>query len=215
MGHDIFKVPNLITLGRLVFLIPTGYFLSLPGAHNQIYALACLTLAAVSDYFDGYFARRLNQQTRLGLILDPLSDKILAATVIILLILHRGFPLWMAAVIIGRDLLIAGGGFMMKSRIKGIPASNLTGKYGFASIAVLLVSYVIDYDFGIRLLTVIVLPLIALSIIFYGRAMILVLNRKPLPHFHDRPMYRMLRTATTVVISAMYLFKLFQKINWI
>lgn len=215
MAHDIFKVPNLITVGRLVFLIPTGYFLSLPGPQNQIYALICLTLAAVSDYLDGYFARRLNQQTRLGLILDPLSDKILAATVIILLIFHRDFPLWMAGIIIGRDLLIAGGGLMMKSRIKGIPASNLTGKYSFASIAVLLVSYVIDYDFGIRLMTVIVLPLIALSIIIYGRAMFVVLKGGAIPRFHDRPVYRFLRTATTVIISAVYLFKLFQKINWI
>jgi cardiolipin synthase (CMP-forming) len=215
MAHDIFKVPNLITVGRLIFLIPTAYFLSLPGPHNQIYALACLTLAAVSDYLDGYFARRLNQQTRLGLILDPLSDKVLAATVIILLIIHRDFPLWLAAVIIGRDLLIAAGGFVMKSRIKGIPASNLTGKYGFASIAVLLVSYVIDYTFGIRLLTVIVIPLIALSIIFYGRALIRVLHGQPLPHFHDRPTYRIIRTVTTVAVSAVYLFKLFQKINLI
>ncbi len=215
MAHDIFKVPNLITVGRLVFLIPTGYFLSLPGAHNQIYALACLTLAAISDYLDGYFARRLNQQTRLGLILDPLSDKVLAATVIILLILHRNFPVWLAAVIIGRDLLIASGGLVMKSKIREIPASNLTGKYGFASIAVLLVSYVIEYEFGIRLLTVIVLPLIALSIILYGRAMIRVMQDKPLPHFHDRPQYRLLRIITTVTLSAVYVFKLFQKIGWI
>lgn len=215
MAYDIFKVPNLITVGRLVFLVPTAYFLSLPGPHNQVYALACLTMAAVSDYFDGYFARKLHQETRLGLILDPLSDKILAATVIILLIIHRHFPLWLAAVIIGRDLLIAAGGLVMKSRIKEIPASNLTGKYGFASIAVLLVSYVINFDFGIRLLTVIVIPLIAFALIFYGRALIRVLQGKPLPHFHDRPTYRIIRTVTTVIISAVYLFKLFQKINWI
>lgn len=215
MAHDIFKVPNLITIGRLVFLIPTGYFLSLPGPQNQIYALACLTLAAISDYLDGFFARKLHQQTRLGLILDPLSDKVLAATVIVLLIFHRDFPLWLAAVIIGRDLLIAGGGLIMKSRIEGIPASNLTGKYGFASIAVLLVSYVIDFEFGIRLLTAIVLPLIALSIFFYGRAMVLVLKGGALPQFHDRPVYHLVRTAVTVAISAVYLFKLFQKINWI
>jgi cardiolipin synthase len=215
MAHDIFKVPNLITIGRLASLIPTGYFLSLPGPQNQIYALTCLTLAAISDYLDGFFARRLNQQTRLGLILDPLSDKVLAATVIVLLIIHRDFPLWMAAVIIGRDILIAAGGLMMKSRIKGIPASNLTGKYGFASIAVLLVSYVIEFEFGIRLLTVIVLSLIALSIILYGRAMYLVLKGGTLPHFHDRTAFRVIRTAVTVGISAVYLFKLFQKINWI
>jgi len=215
MAHDIFKVPNLITLGRLAFLIPTGYFLSLPGPHNQIYALACLTLAAVSDFLDGFFARKLNQQTQLGLILDPLSDKILAATVIILLIIHRAFPLWLAAVIIGRDLLIAAGGLMMKSKIKEIPSSNLTGKYGFASIAVLLVSYVIEFEFGIWLLTVIVIPLIALSIIFYGRAMISVIEGRPVPRFHDRPVYHILRTVTTVIISAIYLFKLFQKINWL
>jgi len=214
VAHDLIKVPNLITLGRLVFLVPTAYFLARPGHANQIYALICLSLAAVSDYFDGYFARRLNQQTRLGLLLDPLSDKIMAATMVILLIMYRNFPLWMAAIIVGRDILIGAGGLAVASRIRNIPRSNLTGKYAFASIAVLLVSYVIEFDFGVRLFTFISLPLIALSAVLYARSLVRAVKGLPLPDFQDKTMYRAARSIGTLVVAVVYLYKLLEMVGW-
>ena len=214
VAHDLVKVPNLITLGRLVFLVPTAYFLARPGHANQIYALICLSLAAVSDYFDGYFARRLNQQTRLGLLLDPLSDKIMATAMVILLILYRNFPLWLAAVIVGRDILIGAGGLALTSRIKDIPRSNLTGKYAFASIAVLLVSYVIEFDFGIRLFTFISLPLIVLSAVLYARSLVRALKGLPLTDFRDKTIYRTARSIATLVVAVVYLYRLLEMVGW-
>lgn len=215
MAHDIWKIPNLISLGRLLLLIPAGYFLSRPDPGAGYYALAFLVLAAISDYLDGFFARLLDQKTRLGLILDPLSDKVLATVMIILLYFYRDFPLWMAAIIFGRDIIIGLGGLMYSSRSETIPASNLTGKYAFASIAVLLVSYVIEYEFGIRLLTFIVVPLAAVSLILYARAATFIFRGQQAPIFHDRPIYRAIRVMVTVVISVIYVYKLFEKINWI
>ena len=215
MAHDIFKIPNLITLGRLLMLIPTAWFLSEPGPVNRVLALACLTVAAVSDFLDGYLARRLKQETRLGLILDPLSDKILAGVLAILLIIYRDFPLWLAAAIIGRDLLIMTGGLMMKSRITGIPPSNLSGKYGFASIAVLLCSHVIEFPFGIKLFTILVVAFIALSIIMYGRAFARVMRGRPLPRFHDKQAYRIIRMAITWPLSLYILYHLGQYLGWL
>jgi CDP-diacylglycerol--glycerol-3-phosphate 3-phosphatidyltransferase len=215
MARDIFKVPNLITLGRLLLLIPTAYFLSQPGVHNRIYALACLTAAAISDYLDGFFARLLNQKTRLGLILDPLSDKIMAGTLAILLIIYRDFPIWLGAVIVGRDFLILIGGLAMRSRITEVPASNLSGKYGFAAIAVLLCSYVIEFRFGIWLFTWITLVLILLSLIMYGRRFALVMRGRPLTQFHDKTIYRIMRIAATWIISIYFLYRLGQYIGWL
>jgi len=215
MAHDIFKVPNLITLGRLLLLIPTAHFLSLPGAANRIFALACLSLAAFSDFLDGYFARRLNQKTRLGLILDPVSDKILAGILGLLLIIYRDFPIWMAAVIIGRDLIIMAGGLLVKSRTAEIPSSNLSGKYCFASIAVLLCSYVIEFDFGIRLFTYITLALIAVSLINYSRSFMHIMKDIPPPRFEDKKAYRIMRLAVVWIISIYFIYRLGQYIEWL
>lgn len=215
MAHDIFKIPNLVTLGRLLLLIPTAYFLSQPGVDSRIYALVCLTIAAVSDFLDGYLARRLNQCTRLGLILDPISDKILAGILAVLLIIYRDFPIWLAALIIGRDLLIMIGGLAVKSKISDVPSSNLSGKYSFTAIAVLLCSYVIEFQFGIRLFTFITVAFIILSVVMYGRRFILVMHGRTIPEFRDKALYRATRIALVWIISLYFLYRLGQYIGWL
>lgn len=214
MAHDLFKIPNLISLGRLVFVIPAGYFLARPEPSARVWALVFLTVAALSDFLDGFLARRLNQQTRLGLILDPLSDKILAAAVVVLLLVYRDFPVWLAAVIIGRDLLIMIGGLLCRSKIHDIPASNLTGKYCFTAIAILLISHVIEFEFGIALFTALTLIYIFLSLVIYGRSLYMVIKERPVPVFRDRPVYKDLRISFNVAVSAVFLFKLVRWLGW-
>ncbi|MCP4566725.1 MAG: CDP-alcohol phosphatidyltransferase family protein [FCB group bacterium] len=215
MTGDIFKIPNLISIGRLIFLIPAGYFLSQPGVNDRFYALACLTVAAATDYLDGYLARKLNQQTRLGLLLDPLCDKIMAGVLALLLIVYRDFPVWLAAVIIGRDLLIMVGGLALKSKVEGIPPSNLSGKYAFASVAVLLISHVILFDFGIIVFTGLALFFLTLSLFMYGRSLIIVLRGGEIPRFADRPAYLALRSAASWIVSLVFLYKLAEFIGWL
>lgn len=205
----------MITLGRLLLLIPTAYFLSQPGVNNHIYALACLTIAAISDFLDGFLARRLHQQTRLGLILDPISDKIMAGVLAILLIIYRDFPIWLASVIVGRDLLIMAGGLAVKSRLANIPSSNLSGKYSFASIAVLLCSYIIEFPFGIWLFTILTVAFIILSVVMYGRRFILIMRGRTISEFRDKPIYRILRIAAVWIISIYFLYRLGQYIGWL
>lgn len=208
MIGDIRKIPNLVSLGRLLFLIPVAYFLSQPGSVNRIYALICLGAAAASDFLDGFLARKLNQKTQLGLVLDPLADKILAAVLGLLLIIHRDFPVALAAAIIGRDLLILAGGVIVRKRTETIPASNLTGKYCFASIALLLVWYVAEFPFGIRLFTILVLTLMPLSLVMYGLALRHILAGNPPPVFADQPLYRWLRITAIVLVAAWCLYHL-------
>jgi|WetSurMetagenome_2_1015567.scaffolds.fasta_scaffold314612_2 CDP-diacylglycerol--glycerol-3-phosphate 3-phosphatidyltransferase len=215
MPSDLFKVPNLLTLGRLILLAPTAYFLSRPEPQARLYALFCLSIAAITDYFDGYFARKLNQKTELGLILDPLTDKILAAVLVVLLIRFRAFPLWLAAAIIGRDLLIAAGGFVIKSRYGILAASNLTGKYCFSAIAVLLVSYIIEFQFGILMMTYLAIILMVVSLAIYVRRFVTVVGGKQVSAFQDRPLYFYLRVGLMIAVIIIYLFKLGQFIGWI
>jgi cardiolipin synthase (CMP-forming) len=98
---------NALTALRIILIAPFVYFIH-EGRYS--FALGLFFSASVTDFFDGYAARRLGQQTALGRFLDPLADKLLvAAAYIVMAIPHASLPsipIWLAAVVIGRDLLI-------------------------------------------------------------------------------------------------------------
>jgi CDP-diacylglycerol---glycerol-3-phosphate 3-phosphatidyltransferase len=103
------NVPNSLSLLR-IGLIPcfVGLFY-LPGAWTNVAAAAVFGLAALTDWLDGYLARRLQQSSKLGAFLDPVADKLLIAVVLVLL-LQRNPTVWLAlpiAVIIGREITIS------------------------------------------------------------------------------------------------------------
>jgi CDP-diacylglycerol--glycerol-3-phosphate 3-phosphatidyltransferase len=207
MIRDITKIPNLVTLSRLLFLIPIAWFISRPAPIAKAYTLICITLAAITDFLDGFLARRLNQKTNLGLLLDPLADKIMAAVVAVLLIVYRDFPVWVAAVVIGRDLLIAAAGLFLTRRIGHVPASNLTGKYSFAALAVLLISYILVFPFGIDLFLPLTLVLLAASLINYALSTVRRLQGKERMYADTRAAH-WLRTGAVLVVSFVYIFQL-------
>lgn len=102
-------VPNLITLLR-IFLIPVlvAVYL-LPYSWHYTAAALVFGLAGITDWLDGYLARRLGQATRLGAFLDPVADKLLVAAAVVLLV-HEHHNPWLtlpAVVIIGREILIS------------------------------------------------------------------------------------------------------------
>jgi len=97
----------------------------------------------------------------------------------------------------------------MRGRKVVVP-SNLTGKYAFAAIAVLLGSYVIRFDFGIILTTWCVIVLMVASMVLYTRVFAAVRSGSPPPVFTDRPIYRILRLAALGLFSLVYLFRLYQ-----
>lgn len=136
--RDIFLVPNLLSLAR-IFLLP---FLILLIAHgHDRAALALVLLGMVLDISDGYLARRLNQITELGKILDPLGDKLAVGSLVITLAIFKDFPVWAAAIIITRDLILLIGALVFMSQGKPTPTSNLPGKLTALIWAALVVSY--------------------------------------------------------------------------
>lgn len=208
MSGDLFKIPNLISLGRVLFLIPIWYCLALPNENARYWALAVIGVAVVSDFLDGYLARKLNQKTELGLILDPLSDKILAAGVVFLLIGYRDFPIWLAGTIILRDLLILSGGLLIKKKTGIIPPSILTGKYCFASVGILLMSYVLKFDYGIRMFFYISMFFMVASFILYIREMVRILRSGQVVRFQDKPLFKTARITSIVIIAIFYFGRL-------
>ena len=111
MSSRVVTIPNLLTFLRMG-LIPVFAILLYYG-HNE-WALAVFVVAGVSDGIDGFLARRFDQQSELGTIIDPIADKLLMTTAFILLAFpkilpetrHLPVPFWLTATVIGRDVLI-------------------------------------------------------------------------------------------------------------
>ncbi|HIU41845.1 MAG TPA: CDP-alcohol phosphatidyltransferase family protein [Candidatus Egerieicola faecale] len=123
------NVPNTLTVVRLI-LVPVfviTMFAPLPQSWRWL-PLAIIVLSGITDVADGYIARRFNQITQLGKVLDPLADK-LSLLALSICIAIKFFPFWVIAVvvIIKEILQILGGGYLMKKKIK-IPSSRWFGK---------------------------------------------------------------------------------------
>ena len=125
----VFTIPNLLTLFRIVvtplFFILFYYF---PTKVFSLLASVLFALASLTDFLDGYIARRWNLETSLGKFLDPLADKLLVAVALIMLIPLGRVPSWMVAVIIGREILVTGLRVVAITEGLVIAASKL-GKY--------------------------------------------------------------------------------------
>ncbi len=103
------NLPNLLTLSR-IFLIPVFVIVyAIPGEGTYIYAAGLFALAAFTDWLDGYIARRLNQTTAFGAFLDPVADKLIVVTALVVLIGHHHTP-WLTLpglIIVGREIVIS------------------------------------------------------------------------------------------------------------
>lgn len=103
-------LPNLLTLAR-VAAIPFLAVLLLARRYDM--ALPVLFLTGISDALDGYLARRLNQASRLGQVLDPAADKLLLFTVYLTLAWTGALPWWITGLVIGRDVVIVLGALLL------------------------------------------------------------------------------------------------------
>jgi cardiolipin synthase len=206
---DILLPSNLMSLSRILLTVPVGYFLWRGDEQATLICLILIVVAGMTDFLDGYLARRFNQITALGLILDPLADKIMTITVIAELVIFRGFPLWLALMIFARDIIILLAGLTIMRKKDSIPSSNLTGKYYFGSIAMLLISWIIDFDFGCRFFFYSTLVLFGLSSIQYGRIFLKIIKNRPTDKFRDRPLFKYGRLALMLAAAVIYFYRLY------
>jgi cardiolipin synthase (CMP-forming) len=97
------NLPNCLTLFRIL-TIPV--FLELLAYHFFWEALLVFAIGGFTDFLDGFVARRMNQQTAVGAYLDPVADKLLIVTSFIMLGSMDGIPVWLAVIVVARDILI-------------------------------------------------------------------------------------------------------------
>ena len=122
------SIPNLLSLLRLA-LVPmfaVVFFQPWPDAHT--WAALIYLIAFLTDIADGWIARRFNQITKLGRILDPLADKLMTFTVIVCITADHIIPLWAVVAFFCKELTIAIGGCLMYQRLGDVIPSNWLGK---------------------------------------------------------------------------------------
>ena len=138
------KIPNYLTIGRII-IVPffvLAYYL--PGFYGDIIPLGLFLIASFTDFLDGLLARMYKEESKLGELLDPIADKIIVAAALILLVMDqtiKNYEVIAAIIILTREILISGlREFLAKGKIK-MPVSNLAKLKTFLqmfSIAILL-----------------------------------------------------------------------------
>ena len=163
----LFNLPNRLSLIRLVCIPVVVICLHFPGRWGSSLAALFVGVAFMTDFLDGYFARRYGDVTVLGKFLDPLADKILVTVTMIMLIPLDRIPAWVVMLIIVRELAVTGLRGIAVTEGIVIQASSL-GKYKTIFQAVATVSLCLHYEyFALNLHTV--------GMIFLWAALVLTL----------------------------------------
>ena len=122
------KIPNILTIGRIILVPFFVLAFYLPGFYGDLTAFAIFVVASFTDFLDGMLARMMGEESKLGELLDPIADKIIVATALILLVMDgtiRHYEVIAAIIILTREILISGlREFLPKGQIK-LPVSNL------------------------------------------------------------------------------------------
>ena len=126
------NLPNALTVTR-IFLVPLLVVVLLTkferelifGVRKELVAAAIFALASITDWLDGYLARRRGQITALGQMMDPLADKLLTSAAFISLVQIGLVPAWIVAVIISREMAVTALRSLASSKGRGFPASSL------------------------------------------------------------------------------------------
>lgn len=102
------NLPNILTISRIVLVPVFVIFLLIRVPYGDWAAASIFTIAALTDSLDGYLARKWRQITKLGILLDPLADKLLVTAALVSLVELGRIPGWVAIVIIGREFAVTG-----------------------------------------------------------------------------------------------------------
>jgi cardiolipin synthase (CMP-forming) len=122
----VLTVPNVVSLVRLAG-VPLFLYLFLV-AHQEAAAVAVLAVGGTTDWVDGFLARRLGQESRLGALLDPFADRLYILAVLVGLALREVIPLWLAVLIPLRDVLLFGLILVLRRRGHGTLPVHFLGK---------------------------------------------------------------------------------------
>jgi CDP-diacylglycerol--glycerol-3-phosphate 3-phosphatidyltransferase len=158
-------ISNIITISRLVLLPVIIYFLL---TEQRLVAFVIMLVSLFSDGLDGYLARRLNQESRLGKFLDPLCDKIFLAAVLITLLYIKAVPLWAVTVIVLRDFLILLGSYILLKSKAVVEPSNTIGKITGFIFGSMILAFTIGWTLIGNVFMYLSIPVMVIAFISYS-----------------------------------------------
>ena len=162
-------IPNLLTIIRIALVYPIL---------NNIYlgnfeiSIIYFIVASITDGLDGFIARKMNWQTELGTLLDPVADKILLSGSIFILWLNQFIPFYIFVIFISRDIAILLGAAIRMTIIESdTPPPNLLGKLTttlqIIYIAIIFLKEILDIDFALFALDLFIIFVTVLSLVVY------------------------------------------------
>ncbi|MFL2490173.1 MAG: CDP-alcohol phosphatidyltransferase family protein [Candidatus Neomarinimicrobiota bacterium] len=177
-SSDIFLIPNLITILRLVLIVPLvmSYYFDC-----MIYLYVLLGVVILTDFLDGFLARRLNQISDLGKLLDPIADGLILFTFSVVLYFESRIDLWFCVFYFCRQFLLLILSMTLLPKADSVYGSNIVGKWGVGFLTLGLGIYVIKIEslFSfVPLLIYIATALLFLSLLDYLRVFYILSTKK-------------------------------------
>ena len=143
---QILNIPNIITMVRIAAIPLLCVLLLSPERETGFWAAALFAAASLTDWLDGYLARRMGIVTVFGKFLDPIADKLIVMAALIMILPFGRVPAWMVLVILGREMIITGLRGIASTEGIVIPASNL-GKFKTIFQLVAIIGLLLHYDY--------------------------------------------------------------------
>ncbi len=144
--HPILNLPNILTMVRIAAIPVMAALLLSPSRQAGFWAAAVFSAASVTDWLDGYLARRMGIVTVFGKFLDPIADKLIVMAAMIMVLPYGRIPAWMVLVILGREIIITGLRGIASSEGIVIQASDL-GKFKTIFQIVAIIALLLHYDY--------------------------------------------------------------------
>lgn len=184
------NIPNLLSIFRIL-LVPVFVLLFMSDIdHAYVWAMAVFILAGLTDIVDGHIARKRNQITMLGRVLDPLADKMMVFSALICLTIKGTLPMWLSVLFLAKELIQLLGSLLLFRRIRDVPASNVVGKAGtflfYVAIAVLVLFPQISSDLKLSLL-VLAFGMIFAALVTYTMRGLNILRAQKQPAETEEP----------------------------
>ena len=170
MSKYFIFIPNLLSIIRIILVYPILYNIFLG---NFIVSIIYFVIASVTDALDGFLARKMDWQTQLGKILDPVADKLLLSGTIFILWLNEYIPFYIFIIFISRDIAILIGAAIKMTLIESAtPLPNFLGKFTtilqIVYIAFIYLKEIMNIKFSLTSLDVFIVFITVLSLIVYS-----------------------------------------------
>ena len=170
MSKYFIFIPNLLSIVRIALVYPilNNIFLG-----NFIVSIIYFVIASITDALDGFLARKMDWQTQLGRILDPVADKLLLSGTIFILWLNEYIPFYIFVIFISRDIAILIGAAIKMTLIESVtPLPNFLGKFTtilqIVYIAIIYLKEITNFEFTLAPLDIFIVLITVLSLMVYA-----------------------------------------------